>query len=196
MVDSPQDPPPAAEAPAEIAGRRVRLRPLAESEAPALFDCVDSSRDALKRWMDWVPKAAAACDEEAFLRRCSEEARRGESRSWGVFEARAGRLAGVASLSRLMPCEPARAKLSLWIHAGRQGRGLGSEAVRLLVDLGFRRMGLHRIYARIDPLNRAMRKVLRKAGFRYEGCLRDDARINGRWIHRECWGILRTEWKR
>lgn len=38
------------------------------------------------------------------------------------------------------------------------------------------------------------RKVLQSLEFRYEGCLRQDLRLNGRWIDQECWGLLRAEW--
>jgi ribosomal-protein-alanine N-acetyltransferase len=57
-------------------------------------------------------------------------------------------------------------------------------------------MQLHRLYARIDPANRPSRKVLKKLRFRYEGTLREDKRLNGRWVHQECWGMLRSEWQR
>ncbi|MBI2362306.1 MAG: GNAT family N-acetyltransferase, partial [Elusimicrobia bacterium] len=69
-----------------------------------------------------------------------------------------------------------------------------TEAGRLMVDHAFRRMELRRLWARLDPANRAFRHVLKKLGFRYEGCLRADKRLNGRWIDQECWGMLRSDW--
>ena len=90
----------------------------------------------------------------------------------------------------------AQARLGIWIRSERQDKGYGVEATRLVVEHGFRKLGLHRLYARLEPSNRVFRRVLKKLGFRYEGCLRDDKRLNGRWIDQECWGLLKAERKR
>ncbi|MBI5244556.1 MAG: GNAT family N-acetyltransferase [Elusimicrobia bacterium] len=191
------DSPAHAQSPAaELAGRHVRLRPLREPDAGLVFEAVESSREALKRWLSWVPKAAGTEDEADFIRRSRSEAAAGESSVWGVFESRSGRFAGVSSLDGLSPAERGRGRFCAWVRADRRNRGYATEAGRLLLDNAFRRLGLHRIFARIDPTNRAGRRVIRKLGFRYEGRLRDDWKINGRWIDHECWGLLKTDWKR
>jgi ribosomal-protein-alanine N-acetyltransferase len=92
--------------------------------------------------------------------------------------------------------ERGQAALGAWVRSDRQDKGYAAEAGRLLVEHAFRKLGLYRIYARIDPANRPFRKVLKKLGFRYEGCLRGDRRLNGRWVDQECWGLLKAEWKR
>ncbi|MDD5627833.1 MAG: GNAT family protein, partial [Elusimicrobia bacterium] len=178
-----------------LRGRRLSLAPLAAEDAEALFAAVDSSRESLRRRLRWVPAAASAEDSRGFIRACGEARERGEREDFGVFEARSGLLAGVASLQGLQ-AGPGLAEVSLWIRADRQGRGYGVEAGRLLVEHAFRREGLQKVYARLDPANRAARKVLQRAGFRYEGCLRREKLLNGRWLDQECWGLLRNEWRR
>ena len=81
-------------------------------------------------------------------------------------------------------------------YGWRQNKGYGVEAGRLLIAHAFRRESLQKLYARLDPGNRGARKVLQRAGFRYEGCLRREKRLNGRWIDQECWGLLRSEWRK
>jgi RimJ/RimL family protein N-acetyltransferase len=88
------------------------------------------------------------------------------------------------------------AELCGWIASDRLGRGYASEAGRALAERAFKAMGVRRLFARIDPGNRAARQVFQKLGFRYEGCLRREKRLNGRWIDQECWGVLREEWRR
>jgi hypothetical protein len=39
---------------AAVEGRRLMLRPLEETDAPALFDAVLASREVLKRRLTWV----------------------------------------------------------------------------------------------------------------------------------------------
>jgi [ribosomal protein S5]-alanine N-acetyltransferase len=52
------------------------------------------------------------------------------------------------------------------------GRGYGAEAVRQMVDRLFEREGAERVQASTAVDNRAMRRVLEKLGFVFEGTLR------------------------
>ncbi|MDE2293334.1 MAG: GNAT family N-acetyltransferase, partial [Elusimicrobia bacterium] len=113
---------------------------------------------------------------------------------WGAFETKGGGLAGVTALEELSLQDRGHARLALWVRAGRTDRGYATEAGRLAVEHAFRRLELRRLFARLDPSNRAFRHVLKRLGFRYEGCLRADKRLNGRWIDQECWGMLRGDW--
>lgn len=47
------------------------------------------------------------------------------------------------------------------------GRGLATEAARAVLDFGFRRAALPRIYAGADPPNRASFRVIEKLGMRF-----------------------------
>lgn len=175
------------------AGRKVLLRRLAEADAAALREALEASRAELKRRFRW---ASAPQDAAVFIRAAAARNAAGRGLALAVAESRSGRLIGVAGLAdRFLP-GGGKARMSLWVRTERAGRGLATEACRLLADHGFRRLGLRRLHARIDPANRAGRKVLQKLGFRYEGCLREHKRLNGRWIDQECWGLLRTEWKK
>jgi len=176
-----------------LQGRRLLLRPLAEDDAAALWAAVDVSREALKRRMGWVSAMTSVADSRRFIQDCGSAGRSREPESFAVVEARSRDLVGVASLQRRTV--PGLAELSLWIRTDRRGRSYGLEAGRLLAEHAFRHEALQKLYARIDPANREGRKMLQRAGFRYEGCLRHEKRLNGRWVDQECWGLLRVEWR-
>ncbi len=173
---------------AGLAGRRVRLRAFLQEDEGALGEAVEAAREALRRRFSW---ASGAGDHAGFLARSARESAAGESLVLGIFEPRTGRLAGVAALRGRES-----ARLSAWVRPDRQNRGFGTEAGKLIIDHVFKSKELHRVYARIDPSNRPARRMLKKLGFRYEGCLRSDRRLNGRWVDQECWGLLRSEWTR
>lgn len=146
---------------------KVELRPLTGVEPELLRAAVEASKEALKRrFGDDIPREG-----------------------WAVVETKTRALAGVGALKE-------DGRLVLWIRADRQDRGLGKEAGELLLGQGFKKDGLHRVHARIEPANRSARKVLQHLGFRYEGCLRQHSRLNGRWVDQECWGLLKSEWKK
>lgn len=180
--------------PKALEAGRVRLRPLKERDSRALFEAVEASRPALRRWMRWVDSVQGAHDCADFI---ASNSKAPEMTAFvlGVFEGRAPRLCGVAALQN--PAEDGQvAELSLWIREDRRGRGRGRDAAKALIAHAFRKAGLRRLYARLEPANRAGRGLARRLGFQYEGRLRREKRVNGRWVDQECWGLLHKEWRR
>lgn len=72
-----------------------------------------------------------------------------------------------------------RAELGYWIGVPYWNRGYCTEAVRLVLDFGFRELGYHRITARHLIGNPASGRVMEKAGMRKEGELVDEILKNG-----------------
>lgn len=75
------------------------------------------------------------------------------------------------------------------LHPGFRGRGLMTEALRAVAMLGHDRLQLNRIEAWTLPGNPASDRVLEKAGFRFEGTLRQSRWFKGayhdlRWFGR------------
>jgi ribosomal-protein-alanine N-acetyltransferase len=79
-------------------------------------------------------------------------------------------------------------------HPDLWGRGLITEAAGALVDVGFRDLQLHRIWASCLPTNPASARVLEKLGFRREGHLRQNLRIHGKWQDSYLYALLGDEW--
>ena len=177
-----------------FAGRRVALRPLTEADAAAALEAFLASAAQLKRRFAWAQAALGPEDMRGFVKAKAEAWEAGTASTFAVFEARGERFVGVLSLDPIIR-ETLKAQLSIWIRAGEENKGYAVEAGRLAVEYAFRRLILHRLFARIDPSNRGARRVLQKLGFRYEGCLRGDKRLGSRWIDQECWGILRADWR-
>jgi RimJ/RimL family protein N-acetyltransferase len=75
------------------------------------------------------------------------------------------------------------------------GRGLGTEATRLVLDYAFDAAGLHRIELEVYAFNPRARHVYEKAGFVHEGTMRDALRWNGTWIDCHLMAMLATDRK-
>lgn len=63
-----------------------------------------------------------------------------------------------------------------------RGRGIGTEAAKLMIQHGFEELGLHRIYLRALAGNEQAIRSYEKAGFEHEGCLKEDVCINGKYV--------------
>ncbi|MGC4837950.1 GNAT family N-acetyltransferase [Micromonospora vinacea] len=82
---------------------------------------------------------------------------------------------------------------TLLTAAGRD-RGLGTEAVRLVVGHGFERLGLHRISLEVFAFNPRARRAYEKVGFVAEGVLRQVLRDGDGWVDATVMSILAPEW--
>jgi ribosomal-protein-alanine N-acetyltransferase len=99
---------------------------------------------------------------------------------------------------KLGPIHWIHRKATLGILVGEAqfwGRGIATEATRLLVEYGFFRLNLNKIdlgvYAEHDAAVRSYEKV----GFRVEGRFREDLFHEGRYKDRLWMGLLRSEYK-
>jgi RimJ/RimL family protein N-acetyltransferase len=79
---------------------------------------------------------------------------------------------------------------------GGRDRGLGSEALRLIVGYGFEQLGLHRISLEVYAFNPRARHVYEKAGFVAEGVLREALRYGDEWVDATVMSVLDREWAR
>ncbi|SBT68301.1 Protein N-acetyltransferase, RimJ/RimL family [Micromonospora sediminicola] len=79
--------------------------------------------------------------------------------------------------------------------AGRD-RGLGTEAVRLIVGYGFEQLGLHRVGLEVFAFNPRARRAYEKVGFVAEGTLRQVLRDGDGWVDATVMSILAPEWAR
>ncbi|WP_178946206.1 GNAT family N-acetyltransferase [Kocuria sp. TGY1127_2] len=68
------------------------------------------------------------------------------------------------------------------IGASGCGRGLGTEATRLMVRHGLTTLGLHRISLEVYDFNPRARRIYGKAGSIYEGTGRDALRFDDAWV--------------
>ncbi|HXT42622.1 MAG TPA: GNAT family protein [Pseudonocardiaceae bacterium] len=102
--------------------------------------------------------------------------------------------AGLVGFARLGLNGVQAAKLGGATAADYWGRGYATDAVRTLVDFGFRELKLHRISAAIGPENAASIAIVRRLGMMYEGRIRDHVYTNGQWRDSLLYSVLADEW--
>jgi UDP-4-amino-4,6-dideoxy-N-acetyl-beta-L-altrosamine N-acetyltransferase len=74
-------------------------------------------------------------------------------------------------------------------------KGLGTEAMDLVLGYGFNTLNLHRIYLVVNAFNHRAISAYEKIGFKREGAFRDAIYIDGRYYDLLIMGILHSEWK-
>jgi RimJ/RimL family protein N-acetyltransferase len=87
-------------------------------------------------------------------------------------------------------------KIAVLIEPGSQGRGYGTEAVRLLVDYAFNSFDLNRVALSAFGSNPAGLRAYERAGFRVEGTRRRVWFRAGAWHDDVMMSVLRADWER
>lgn len=73
------------------------------------------------------------------------------------------------------------------------GSGYASEAVNTIINFGFDKLKLHRIFGTCHPDNVGSAKVMEKVGMTKEGCLREHKLQKGKWRDSFIYSILDYE---
>jgi [ribosomal protein S5]-alanine N-acetyltransferase len=74
------------------------------------------------------------------------------------------------------------------------GRGYMTEAAHAILDVAFRQLNLHRVWATCNAKNRPSYRVLEKLGMRREGLFLKHAMEKGEWRDTYLYAILAEEW--
>ena len=69
-----------------------------------------------------------------------------------------------------------RGEIGYWLARDYRGRGLMPRAIRVFADYAFRELKLHKLTATTYPFNTSSARALEKAGFSFEGRLREHIR--------------------
>jgi diamine N-acetyltransferase len=165
-------------------GARVRLTPLEESDLPILFEWIND-RDLVLLSSPFSPVS------QADHRRWFDDIR-GRVDTY-IFAIRRHGHAAPIGTCQLHHVSRIHRSAELQIRIGdrdARGHGLGTEAVRLLVQFGFNELQLHRIALHVFVSNTVAQRAYEKAGFVREGVLRDSAFVDGRYVDTVVMAIL------
>ena len=85
------------------------------------------------------------------------------------------------------------AEMGYYIAEEHWGKGIMTDAVKQICEYVFKNSDILRIYAEPFAYNTGSCRVLEKAGFQYEGTLRNNAVKNGKVIDMKMYSLLREE---
>ena len=166
----------------------IRLTTLAEADLPALFKWIND-RDLVLANAPFKPVTEA--QHRAWFTAIQE---RRDTVLLGIRLLESGALIGSCQLHSIDSVSRC-AELQIRLGEAR-GHGYGTEAVRLLLQLGFKDLNLNRVYLRVFANNAPALHVYEKTGFVREGVLRQAVYVDGKYVDVIAMGILRSDHER
>ena len=166
----------------------VTLRTRTDADVDVLYRLAAD----LDTWEERNPSGPAPLTRPTFdarLARREEDAGSGTGDAQFVVDVD-GTAVGSAGLFGLDPLAR-HAEAGISLVAEVRGRGVGTSALRQLVEFGFVRLNLRRIHLEVIASNLAAIRCYEKAGFVVEGRLREHAWVRGGYEDIVLMGILR-----
>jgi RimJ/RimL family protein N-acetyltransferase len=164
--------------PERIETARLVLRPPRPGDGAALHEAVVVSLAELQPWMPWAQAESGVEASEATASRLAAQFATREDLTYFIFgrDEKGGEalLLGATGLHRIDWALP-RFEIGYWRRSGFGGVGVIDEAVRAVTRLAFDTLGARRVEIRMDARNERSVRVAERAGFTFEGLLRQDA---------------------
>lgn len=146
------------------------------------------SEPELQTYIDRDP--ATSLDEAyAFIQLITDNLDNNVGVSWAMTLKGEDKMIGSVAIWRIDK-ENYRAEIGYVLHPAYQGKGLMHEAMKAVIDYGFRDMKLHSLEANINPGNMSSQRVLERAGFVREAYFRENYFYNGRFIDSAIYSLL------
>ncbi|MFD3560150.1 GNAT family N-acetyltransferase [Streptomyces sp. NPDC058686] len=171
-----------------LTGEKTVLRPFTAADADTMAEIIDDPE--VRRFTGDSPSDLTLESLRAWYGSRSAQPDRLDL---AVTDRATGELVGEVVLHEWSPAHRSCTFRTLVGPAGR-GRGIGTEAMRLIVGHGFERLGLHRVALDLFSHNHRARHVYEKVGFVEEGVVRQSVLRDGQWYDETLMSVLAPEW--
>ncbi|KAA0942134.1 GNAT family N-acetyltransferase [Sporosarcina sp. ANT_H38] len=174
-----------------LEGQTCYLRILIEDDAFSFTELLTANKEY---WSIFEPRHessyfAVAVQREK-IRESNYQMRDRREYNFGIFETATSRLIGHISLYSIKRLPFSSGFVGYSIDKHETGKGIGTEAVRLVTQFAFEKVALHRVEAYVSPRNGGSLRLLEKAGYFQEGLLRKLLYINGVWEDHYIYAIV------
>jgi len=175
----------------KIEGKQINLRKLKKSDAQCIYR---NANDKLIAKYTTLPHPYKLDDAYSFIRKTHQKLNKKKAFELGIELKETKEIIGMISLIKV-DYNNKNAEIGYWLGKKYWGRKIMKEAIKLLLNFGFKKLKLIRIYAKLFHPNISSAKLLEKSGFQYEGQMRKAILKNNRWMDYLIYSILSSEFK-
>ncbi len=147
--------------------------------------------------MKYVPRPLIKTNEEALahIALIEDKIENNIGINWAITLKGNPKMIGIMGHYKIQP-ENYRSEIGYMILPEYNGKGIVTEAVKIVVQYGFEQLQLHSIEAVIDPENIASEKVLQKNGFVKEAHILENDFYDGKFLDTVIYSLLKRNFKK
>ncbi len=157
-----------------------------DENAQKLFSVVDTNRDFLGEFLEWV-------DNFDLARAAQNVEKTAAADKLSYFILSGDQIIGKIGFTEI---DDNSGELSYWLAHSFNGRGIMSRALREVECLAFETVGLARVQMTVDARNIRSCALLLRAGYTEEGLLRKYFLLRGELRDMKMFSKLKSEWKK
>jgi ribosomal-protein-alanine N-acetyltransferase len=165
---------------------RLSLREISSEDAGEIFFLRSD-----KRVMKYIDRDPAQSIEDAlnWIRIIVDLLQKAEAVTWAICLKTENKMIGTITLWNIQK-DHHRAEVGYALHPDWQGRGIMQEALKEVLNFGFRKMKLHSVEANVNPQNKASIKLLERNRFIREAYFRENYYYNGEFLDSAIYSLL------
>ena len=175
-----------------IRGDKINLRTLKSSDAQSIFE---NAKDKEISQYTNVPHPYTLKDAKEFIKKTQKDNRLKKAYYFGIEDKKIKQIIGMIDFVKYDKINK-NAEVGYWLGKKYWSKGYMKEALGLLIDFGFKKLKLHRIYATVIEPNIKSKQRLKKAGFKYEGKQREHIYRENKFMNYLIFGLLKDEYKK
>ena len=156
----------------ELCGERVLVRPYRESDAEALFEAMNESREHLRPWMPFADEHQTVEESRNWIIHQMAEWLLRDELMLSIWAQSTGRYLGSTGLHP-HNWEIGYFEIGYWLRPSAEGFGYVTEAVQLLTNYALDSLKANRLEIRCDELNVRSAAVPKRLGYVLEGRFRN-----------------------
>lgn len=175
----------------EIKTERLLLRQTQKYDLRALHEMRTSPR--VMEYMDTeFPKSIN--DTQKRYEQEIESFSKGTSVYWTIALKDSNIMIGGAGFWKIIK-EHYRAEIGYQLDNKYWRKGYSFEALKAIIEFGFKKMGLHSIEANVNPKNDPSINLLKKLGFEQEAYFKENFYYNGKFLDSAIFSLVVSNWK-
>lgn len=161
-----------------LESERLILRRLKVSDYSDMYEY--SKNKDVTRYLLWREHPDVRYTRD-YINYLQSQYRAGNFYDWALIHKESGKMIGTCGFARL-DFDNNSAEVGYVVNPDYWRKGYATEAVKKVIDFGFRNLNLHRIEARYIVGNEVSRRVMEKCGMTFEGVHRSSLFVKDRYV--------------
>lgn len=170
----------------------IELHLLAQDDAAAVYQLVESNRAYLREWLPWIDYIRSVEDEYAFISNTRTEYENNKSFTYAIWYQQ--QIVGIAGYNQIDWADR-RVEIGYWLAAQCQGQGIVTKSCRALIQYAFDDLKLNKVEIHCATMNTRSCAIPQRLGFTREGTLRQAEWLYDHFVDHKLYGLLESEWR-
>jgi ribosomal-protein-serine acetyltransferase len=170
----------------------AELRLIEEADAEKLFALINRNRQHLRRWLPWLDGNMSINDTHAFVRLSQEQY--SSKKGFQTVICFKNELAGAIGYHPI-DWQNRTVMIGYWLGEDFQGKGIMTEACRVLVNYAFNEFKLNRVEIKCATGNTKSCAIPERLQFIKEGVIKEGEWLYDHFVDLVLYRMLAHEWK-